>query len=276
MNTAQQHPIVGVYGASGVNADVLANLVAELALPLINTPPEDLAIGRFVLIVDNEHGLSLQFCGRGVPGPIQVDFLSGASAHRRQFGGGKSQLIAKAVGIKGRFRPQVLDLTAGLGQDGFVLATLGCEVTLVERVGVVYQLLLDGLRRAKAAPDIAVQSIISRLSLYHVNGLDYLSSYKEKADVIYFDPMFPEREKAAKVKKSMAAFHEIVGSDDDAGEVLNLALQKAKYRVVVKRPRKAPSITQQYPHLLLPEPGLIMEAKSSRYDIYPITKMPTH
>ncbi|MCB1616251.1 MAG: class I SAM-dependent methyltransferase, partial [Pseudomonadales bacterium] len=54
-------------------------------------------------------------------GAIFVDFAGGKNCHRRQFGGGKSQSIAKAVGIRSGFFPSVLDVTAGFGADAFVL-----------------------------------------------------------------------------------------------------------------------------------------------------------
>ena len=82
-------------------------------------------------------------------------------AHRRQFGGGKGQMIAKAVGIKGGIKPQILDATAGLGKDAFVLATLGCEMTLLERSPIIHQLLQDGIERASESD---VSDIIQRMA----------------------------------------------------------------------------------------------------------------
>ena len=103
---------------------------------------------------------------------LQVDFVTGAAAHRRKFGGGKGQMIAKAVGLNKisakEFRPTIIDLTAGLGGDAFVLATLGCNVEMFERSLVAYLLLADGLNRAKVFAehsDEALFAIVSRLNL---------------------------------------------------------------------------------------------------------------
>lgn len=272
--------ICGIYsflpsGAiSSVDIDALARVVG---LAVLDREPALLAEGALVLGVSDQ-GLGLYFTGKKAPKPIWVDFLSGANAHRRQFGGGKSQLIAKAVGLKSRYRPHVLDVTAGLGQDGFVLSTLGCKVTLIERVPVVFELLKDGLLRAGKTSDVQLQAIMQRISLMGKNSIEYLSSIdsesNDRPDVIYVDPMFPERQKSAQVKKSMSVFQSLVGSDNDAGELLDLALTRAKYRVVIKRPRKAASIAEQFPDKKLPKAGLVLEGKSSRYDIYPIAKMP--
>lgn len=264
--------VLGIYSTLPPTYSNQALLTKTLSLPLLKDPPAALAEGDFVLVEEADKRLTLHFTGRGTPSPLQVDFLSGSAAHRRQFGGGKGQLIAKAVGVKQGFRPSVLDLTAGLGQDAFVLATLGCELTLVERVPLIHALLDDGLNRARA--DENLREITARMNCYLINGIDYLKQLQDKVDVIYLDPMFPPREKSAKVKKAMAAFHQLVGLDEDAGELLSLALEKARYRVVIKRPRKAPTISEEYPALKLPKNGLTLSGKSSRYDIYPLAKMP--
>ena len=48
-------------------------------------------------------------------GAVFVDFVGGAMAHRRKFGGGRGEAVAKAVGIKQDNLPTVIDATAGLG-----------------------------------------------------------------------------------------------------------------------------------------------------------------
>jgi hypothetical protein len=75
-------------------------------------------------------------------------------AHRRKFGGGRGEAVAKAVGIKGSYLPDVVDATAGLGRDAFVLASVGCRVRMLERNPVVAALLDDGLTRGYADPEI--------------------------------------------------------------------------------------------------------------------------
>jgi 16S rRNA (guanine1516-N2)-methyltransferase len=272
--------ILGIHSFLSEHASSVAlidNLAHRTNLTVINTAPELLARGDLLLCLSSK-GVALHFTGRGVPNPIVVDFIDGASAHRRLFGGGKSQLIAKAVGLKGSYRPSVLDVTAGLGQDGFVLGSLGCEVKMLERVPVIFELLKDGLLRAEKSVQSDLQAIMSRVSVSCQDSLTYLTSHEFTTaaipDVIYVDPMFPEREKSALVKKNMAVFQALVDGDIDAGELLALALTKAKYRVVIKRPRKALSIAEQFPEKKLPRASLVLEGKSSRYDIYAFAKMP--
>lgn len=213
-------------------------------------------------------GLFLSDCRQGKPVDIVVDFVKGAHAHRRLYGGGKGQAIAKAVGLSKGIKPYLLDATAGLGGDAFVLATLGSVVDMNERNPVVYQLLSDGLKRARIYAednDPGLLEILNRMSLTQTDSLDLLSP-AGGYDVIYLDPMFPESGKSAKVKKGMQAFHHLIGRDDDADKLLELALNAAKYRVVVKRPRIAPFLADR-------KPNLQFEGKSSRFDIYTIRKM---
>ncbi len=224
------------------------------------------------VVIFNEQGVCLQQTGRKAPGPIRAEFTEGSADHRRKFGGGKGQMIAKAVGVKAGVFPKVLDATAGLGKDAFVLATLGCHVQMLERSPVVHALLHDGLERASrhaVYEDPELARIIARMDLVEADSHDYINQIADDArpDVIYLDPMFPDRQKSADVKKEMAAFHHVVGKDDDADSLLDSALFKALYRVVVKRPRKAPFIANKAPSYQL-------EGKSSRYDIYTIKKMP--
>lgn len=212
-----------------------------------------------------EAGLQLVELGPQAPGPVRVDFVEGAVAHRRQFGGGAGQMIAKAVGIAQGIRPRVLDATAGLGRDAFVLASLGCQVGLIERQPLIGALLEDGLQRAAA--DAEVASIVARMRLLQGNAIELMSAWQDGVpQVIYLDPMFPHRDKSALVKKEMRLFRPFVGDDLDAPALLEAALKLASHRVVVKRPRKAPVIEGT-------KPGYALEGKSSRYDIYPLKKL---
>lgn len=212
-----------------------------------------------------EQGLQLQQTGRKPPGPVWVDFVTGAVAHRRKFGGGNGQMIAKAVGIKQGIRPAVLDATAGLGRDAFVIATLGCDVTLLERSPIIHALLEDGLNRARGDADVA--DIAERMHLVAADSCDWLKQAEpDSFDVLYLDPMFPHSNKSAQVKKEMLLFQTVVGEDLDDSDLLSSALPIAEYRVVVKRPRKAPAIEgNTFSHQLL--------GKSTRYDIYTKKKM---
>ncbi len=205
-------------------------------------------------------GLQFVELGPQAPGAVRVDFVEGAVAHRRLFGGGTGQMIAKAVGVQPGVRPQVLDATAGLGRDAFVLASLGCSMTLIERQPLIAALLEDGLARARQSAEVA--PIAAQMRLLQGNAIELLSAWTDEApQVIYLDPMFPHRDKSALVKKEMRLFRPLVGDDLDAPALLAAALALASHRVVVKRPRKAPGIEGA-------KPSYVLEGKSRRDDIY--------
>lgn len=192
-------------------------------------------------------------------GAIYVDFIQGKLAHRRKFGGGRGEAIAKAVGIKKANLPTVIDATAGLGRDAFVLAALGCQVRLIERHPVVRLLLEDGLQRAYL--DAELGSLMQQnMQLLSVNDITQLNA-DDSADVVYLDPMYPHKTKSALVKKEMRVFQQLVGEDLDADQYLYPALSLAKQRVVVKRPDYATFLANQKPHFS-------RATKNHRFDIY--------
>lgn len=193
-------------------------------------------------------------------GAVYVDFVEGAVAHRRKFGGGRGQSIAKAVGLKAGAMPRVVDATAGLGRDAFVLASLGCKVTMIERSPVVAALLQDGLARAAQDPEIG-SWVRERMQLLHGPAVETLLGLTERPDVIYLDPMFPHKQKSALVKKEMRVFQSLVGPDLDADALLPAALAMADKRVVVKRPDYAGWLNEH-------KPSMAIETKSNRFDVY--------
>lgn len=236
------------------------DLATRLGLPLGGEAEFSLQCGA----QGGEFGVQLVDLHPGAPGPVRVDFVGGAVGHRRQFGGGSGQMIAKAVGVQPGVRPTVVDATAGLGRDAFVLATLGCEVTLIERQPLIAVLLEDGLARAREDAEIA--PIIAKMHLRVGDAIQIMRTWgaevpQEAPQVIYLDPMFPHRDKSALVKKEMRLFRPLVGDDLDADELLDAALALASHRVVVKRPRKAPALAGG-------KVSFSLEGNAGRFDVY--------
>lgn len=254
-----------------VQAKELSSVLGYPLVTDIGSPDDYQNDPSYVLLV-GEDGLSLFPSNRRLHGPIRVDFMFGSNNHRRRFGGGNGQAIAKAVGVSGRFLPRVLDLTAGLGGDGFVLASLGCRVSLVERHPLICSLLRDGINRAReeGESDPSIRDLMNRLDLIECDSLEILSdiTIDQRPDVIYLDPMFPHRKKSAKVKKEMQAFQHIVGSDIDSDGLLERALEIARYRVVIKRPSVAKFLGDK-------KPTYSLEGKSTRFDIFALSKIPS-
>jgi 16S rRNA (guanine1516-N2)-methyltransferase len=247
-------PIVSVVSLVPECEEAARELARRLGLPFGGGGAHQLQLGA--------DGLQLAGGGAGAPGPVRADFVRGAAAHRRRFGGGSGQMIARAAGIAPGLRPWILDATAGLGRDAFVFAGLGCEVTLIERNPLVAALLEDGLRRALA--DAAAAPVASRMKLLEGDAAAMMRDWNGEApQVVYLDPMFPPRGKnaSALVKKEMRLFRPLVGEDGDAPLLLAAARALASHRVVVKRPRRAPPLAGA-------APAYALEGKSSRFDIY--------
>ncbi len=236
----------------------LRELAERLGLRWSATPP---ATG--LALVETPDGLAIAGDPQRYGKPLLADFVAGKAGHRRRFGGGRGQLVARACGLVKGVTPHVVDATAGLGRDAFVLATLGAEVLMLERVTAIAALLEDALLRS--GRDAEVAPIAARLRLRRADAAEALAATVAAADfpaqVIHLDPMFPHRDKSALVKKEMRVFRELAGDDDDAPRLLEAALDVATHRVAVKRPRKAPPIDG-------PRPAHSLEAKTSRYDLY--------
>ncbi len=220
----------------------------------------------FLELTDSQ--LQLVQNGKNAPGPVAVNFMSGQATYRRRFGGGKRQTLAKAAGLSSTPAPLILDATAGLGKDAFVLASLGADVILLERSAVSAALLENGL--ARGSKENPITEIIKRMHLIHADSLALLPQLKKlqlpetfsrQPDVIYLDPMFPHRSRGALVKKDMLALQQLVGPDSDSDQLLEISLNAAQQRVVVKRPIKASYLADN-------KPAFSLSMKKHRFDIY--------
>lgn len=262
---ANINPVIAISADRGIPKTQLDKLAVQTALPLAS--PNIKAEYLLHITTDKLELRKVDFDSKKPAKntlSVSIDFTQGKTQHRRLHGGGKGQDIAKAIGLHKISNPTVLDLTAGMGGDAFVLASLGAEITMIERNPVVHALLKDALDRASLKDDAELKMILQRLTLIKQSSKEYLEQLNELdyPDVIYLDPMFPSRTKSAQVKKEMQFFHDIVGMDIDSSVVFSNALNKAKKRIVVKRPRLAEKITDTI------EPAFDIVGKSTRYDVY--------
>jgi 16S rRNA (guanine1516-N2)-methyltransferase len=248
----------GICVIAGDQGEKERALAARLNCPLSRAPGTD---SRFCLEYSNDR-LQLRQCHPDAPGPVYVDFTQGKAAYRRRQGEGRKSPLARAVGMKpGKPPPRVLDATAGLGRDAFVLATLGCEVLMVEQSPIVHALLADGLLRARQ--DANLQDIMGRLSLLPGNTIEILAAMDMNTlpDSIYLDPMYPHKGKNALAKKEMRTLQLLLGPDQQGTQLLAAARQAARKRVAVKRPARAPFLGELAPDFQIQTP-------KTRYDIY--------
>ncbi len=225
-----------------IDESLLSEPVLSLLQPIKQLTVTIAATGETALVLGcDEHGVYLRDLGSKA-GVTRVDFLD-AGLHYRLRTSGKRQGLAKAVGldkVAASRQLQVLDATAGLGRDAAVLAWLGCEVIMLEQNPVMHALLADGLARGLRDADAEFRQVLLRLQLQLADARQWLSA-RVKAevgvpDVVYLDPMFPPRDKSALVKKDMALLHQLLGSEQDLGSLVEAARLVARHRVVLKRP----------------------------------------
>jgi 16S rRNA (guanine1516-N2)-methyltransferase len=194
-----------------------------------------------------------------VRGELILDFVGGAFGHQMRFGGGCDQALRRATGIGAGKIPSIIDATAGLGRDAFLLASLGAHVTLIERSVEVHALLRDAHERASAV-GAKCRETIDRMTLLHGDAKDLLPGLT--AEVVLVDPMHPPRKNSALVKKEMRCLRELVGADPDAEELMMVALACAKKRVVLKWPLHGDPLPG------LPKPSHQIRGKTIRYDVF--------
>ena len=229
--------------------DFARTLAREHGIPELpaRNPPDAV---EFLLRVDGS-GLALHSLREPKTGLVKVDFTAGPIQQRAR-DNLRGQHLVRAVGSG----LEVLDATAGLGRDAFLLASAGNRLHLLEREPSIHSLLADGLRRAAADPDLA--PVIDRMRLHCVDFRDWDEALRY--DVVYLDPMFPRPEKRARGKKEMVFLQGLAGAADESG-LLARALGCARGRVVVKRPPREPWMDGE-------EPSFSYRGRVSRYDVY--------
>ncbi|MDH3672838.1 MAG: class I SAM-dependent methyltransferase [Gammaproteobacteria bacterium] len=224
-----------------------AKLAGRLKLPLVTA---DTAQSFSYLLVVTPKRLELRENRRGMTRPICVD-TTVFRRRRSTLNLSRRQPLARAIGPHTN---TVVDATAGIGQDAFLLALMGYRVTAIERSAIIAALLQDGVSRAG-------DSLAGRVDVIFGDTREVLPSMRPAPDTVYLDPMFPpKRKRSALAKKSVRTLRDLVGDDDDAVELLAVCLRHAANRVVVKRP--------SYADPLKPAPSANHRGKLVRYDVY--------
>ena len=216
-----------------------------------------------VRLDNDENGLFLSCDGMTVRG----DFAS--MARRISASNLDKELIIKAAKIKGLgANPRAIDATAGLGEDAFLLAAAGFNVTMYERDEIIGALLEDALKRAhEQAPEISSRfhDAIARMELKREDSISALKNLDYKPDIILLDPMFPERKKSALVKKKLQLIQLLEKPCDDEEALMEAAISARPRRIIVKRPPKGP-------YLAGIKPSFSLTGKAVRIDCIVLTE----
>ena len=168
------------------------------------------------------------------------------------------EILVKAARIKGAAGPLLaIDATAGMGEDSILLAAAGYEVWLYEQDPVIAALLSDALQRAAKIPEFT--AIAERMHLHEGDSILAMRHLERQPDVVVLDPMFPERQKSALVKKKFQLLHHLERPCADEEALLEAAIVAKPRKIVIKRPVKGPWLAGR-------KPDYTLSGKAIRYD----------
>ena len=232
-----------------------AKLIAKHGVQSFNTSSSSSYYGLDdALISFDKEGAGLTLLNQIKMKPLLLDFELLSYRQRLLRGGRQKEPVARAVMNGLEDGALVFDATAGLGRESMILAHAGAKVVSFERQLPIWIILNDALKRAQGSRffpfTLPVLSPIGTIKDYSLAlaGTDNHSLTlandlnNARPEVIYYDPMFPERENSAQVKKDMFVFQQVIGEDKDIIEFLELSLELAVKRVVLKRPSYAPPL----------------------------------
>ncbi|MCL7487431.1 MAG: class I SAM-dependent methyltransferase [Desulfobulbaceae bacterium] len=260
MKQAQQSssPRMGIFYTEPGQKKRAELLARTLEVPIITD-----SAGLDIVLTITRDRLSLSIPGSSAPHAlVYAEFVKGPAGYRRKRS--SREMLLRAIGLRRDQQLSVLDATGGLGKDSFLMAGSGCTMHVLERNPVVAALLQDGLRRASEHTD--TREIAARITFSAMDAIQYLrgiAGTENRFDVVYLDPMYPARNKSRLVKKEMQMLQELIGHEPDTEQLLNTALAAAGKRVVVKRPRTAPSLGDI-------APSHSIKGKTTRFDVYMI------
>lgn len=236
------------------------SIATQLALPLVKEFPQDGDADQLILAVTDDR-IEVRETAAKRPISVSADFLAATYERRLNSKSKRREPLLRAIDPH-QTKPYVIDATAGWGHDAMVMAAHGCRLLAIERSPVMAILVRDGIRRALEKRDRKLFEIIEQIEWRCDDSLMVLKSLAEKQrpDVVYIDPMFPDRRRQVAVKKELHIARLLVGDDSDAGDLLLVARQAAQSRVVVKRHRRAAPIAPDVHHHYL--------SKLARFDVY--------
>ncbi len=171
-----------------------------------------------------------------------------------------SELLVRASKIKGEDKPlMAVDATAGLGEDSLLLAASGFHVTMYEHNAVIYELLKNAIDRATEIPELA--EAVSRMTVYNEDSVNGMTEMAIIPDVVLLDPMFPERQKSALVKKKLQMIQKLEMPCIEERTLLITAMRTKPKKLIVKRPPKGPYLADI-------KPDYSIEGKAVRFDCF--------
>ncbi len=215
--------------------------------PIVDKP------GEYLTIHFDSKGVSLSGFGLTYQGDFAETMM-----HRVTNGRLQHEMLVKAASSEKEGR-KAIDATAGMGEDAFLLAAQGYEVTLYEQNPVVAALLKDAIRRAKK--NQILKDIAGRMKVVEADSVECMSKLLDPVDVIYLDPMFPARQKSSLINKKLQLIQKLEPPCSEETDLFDAALKVGPSRIIVKRPLKSEYLAGR-------EPSYTLKGKAIRYDCY--------
>ena len=215
--------------------------------PIVDKP------GEYLTIHFDSKGVSLSGFGLTYQGDFAETMM-----HRVTNGRLQHEMLVKAASSEKEGR-KAIDATAGMGEDAFLLAAQGYEVTLYEQNPVVAALLKDAIRRAKK--NQILKDIAGRMKVVEADSVESMSKLLDPVDVIYLDPMFPKRQKSGLINKKLQLIQKLEPPCSEEKDLFDAAIKAGPSRIIVKRPLKSVYLDGR-------EPSYILKGKAIRYDCY--------
>ena len=215
--------------------------------PIVDKP------GEYLTIHFDSKGVSLSGFGLTYQGDFAETMM-----HRVTNGRLQHEMLVKAASSEKDGR-HAIDATAGMGEDAFLLAAQGYEVTLYEQNPVVAALLKDAIRRAKK--NQILKDIAGRMKVVEADSVESMSKLLDPVDVIYLDPMFPARQKSSLINKKLQLIQKLEPPCSEETDLFDAALKVCPSRIIVKRPLKSECLAGR-------EPSYTLKGKAIRYDCY--------
>ena len=231
----------------GGQRDMAESFSRKTGAPIVDKP------GEYLTIHFDSKGVSLSGFGLTYQGDFAETMM-----HRVTNGRLQHEMLVKAASSEKEGR-KAIDATAGMGEDAFLLAAQGYEVTLYEQNPVVAALLKDAIRRAKK--NQILKDIAGRMKVVEADSVESMSKLLDPVDVIYLDPMFPARQKSSLINKKLQLIQKLEPPCSEETDLFDAALKVGPSRIIVKRPLKSEYLAGR-------EPSYTLKGKAIRYDCY--------
>lgn len=230
----------------GGQRDLAESFSKKNNIPIADSP------GPGLSLIFAAEGVSLSGYGLSYRGDFE------GMRHRVTNGRLEHEMLVRAAKHTGEGL-RALDATAGMGEDSFLLAAYGYQVTLCEQNPVIALLLKDAIRRARKIPDF--REIAGRMQLEEQDSILHMHKMLDPVDVIYLDPMFPKRQKSGLINKKLQLIQKLEPPCGNETELFLAAEQASPGKIIVKRPLKSPNLAGR-------APSYTLEGKAIRYDCY--------